>query len=247
MSVISTGASGGLYAKALTDVLGIGATINAAGQFVAATGPEIRRVTATPNGTISDFGGSLALDVTNGALWVNTATNNVAGTVWRLAALGGSSNGVSRLFSSVVNSTPIVGNAAVQYFDVNFSVPANTLVAGSTLRITGSVIRTGQNGAETITIQTEFGTQIFSGVVAVNAPVNTRCYFDTTITSRAAPGAAVACAGAGSVTWSSLATSAGGALPNLATNGALVVRVGCNMPASAGNTAVLEQLVVTLS
>lgn len=248
MSVIYTGPAGGLYVKGLTDVLGIGATINSAGQFVAATGPEIRRVTGTPAGTVSDFGGSLALDVTNGQLWVNTTSGNVAGTSWKLAALGSSANGVSRVFSSTANSSTLTGTGAVAYFDVTATLAANTLLnAGSTVRITGSVIRTGQNALDTISIQVELGAQIYSGVLAVNAPAANRCYFDTTITARAAAGAAVACAGAGSVIWTNLGTAAGGGVNNLATNGALVARVGCNMSNNIANTAVLEQLVVTVS
>lgn len=83
MSVFSVGASNGIYTKDLDDVFGIGATINSAGVFQASTGPEIRRVTGSPNGVVSDFGGSLALDVTNGTVYVNTSTGNVAGTGWR--------------------------------------------------------------------------------------------------------------------------------------------------------------------
>ena len=245
MSVISTGASGGLYAKALTDVLGIGATINAAGQFVASTGPEIRRVTASPNGTISDFGGSLALDVTNGVVYVNTATGNVAGTVWRVVALssGSSANALTRVFSNTVSSAILTGNGGLQYFDVTATIPANTLVSGSTVRITGSVLKGTAAGATTITI--ELGAQTFSGILAVNAVNGTRCYFDVQIISRAAPGAVVSCAGSGSVLWPSLAVSAGGAIANLATNAALVARVGFN--AANTETATLETLTVSIA
>jgi len=246
MSVISTGASGGLYAKALTDVIGIGATINAAGQFVAATGPEIRRVTATPNGTISDFGGSLALDVTNGVLWVNTATNNVAGTVWRVVTLGSgsSANALTRVFSNIANSTTLTGNAGTQYFDVTATIAANTLVSGSVVRITGSVFKNVAAPAATV-ITVELGGQTFSGNVAVSSVASSRCYFDVQIISRGAPGAAVSCAGSGSVLWPSLAVSAGGNVANIATNGALVARVGFN--AAATEQATLETLTVSIA
>lgn len=247
MSVFSVGPSNGIYTKDLDDVFGIGATINSAGAFLASTGPEIRRVTASPNGVVSDFGGSLALDVTNGVLYVNTSTGNVAGTSWRIATMGASANGQARLFSSTANSTQIVGNGAVQYFDVTYSVPANTLQVGSTLRITGDVLRTGLNGADGITITVEFGGAVYSGAFAVTAPAASRCYFDSQITARAAPGAAVACAGAGSVIWTNLGAAAGGGVNNLATNGALLVRIGCNMPNNAGNTAVLETLTVSVA
>jgi hypothetical protein len=247
MSVFSTGPGAGLYVKSLTDVIGIGATINAAGQFVASTGPEIRRVTASPNGTISDFGGSLALDVTNGVVYVNTATGNVAGTSWRVVALGASTAADARLFSSTADSATITGNGAVQYFDVSYTVPANTLNLSNVLRVTGSVRRVLQNGADTIALQIEVGGVIFSGVVAVAAAAGTRCFFDSCLTARAAASATSSCAGSTSIIWPSVAASAGGNISNLATNAGLLVRVGCNMPNNVANTAILEQLVVTVS
>ena len=245
MSVISTGASGGLYTKALTDVLGIGATINAAGQFVASTGPEIRRVTATPNGTISDFGGSLALDVTNGVLWVNTSTGNVAGSVWRVVALGSgfSPSALTRVFSNTANSALLIGNGAQQYFDVAPTLAANTLGFGSVVRITGSVLKSLASGATIITV--ELGGTVFSGITAVNAVNGSRCYFDVQIISRAAAGAVVSCAGSGSVLWPSLAVAAGGNIANLATNAPLVVRVG--FFAANTESATLETLTVSIA
>ena len=246
MSVISTGASGGLYTKALTDVLGIGATINAAGQFVASTGPEIRRVTASPAGVVSDFGGSLALDVTNGVLWVNVSTGNVAGTAWRIVALGSgfSPSALTRVFSNTANSNTLTGNAGTQYFDVAPTLPANTLGFGSVVRITGSVFKNVAAPAATV-ITVELGAQTFSGNVSVISVANSRCYFDVQIIARGAPGAAVSCAGSGSVLWPSLAVSAGGNVANLATNGALVARVGFN--AAGTEQATLETLTVSIA
>jgi len=247
MSVIATGPSNGLFVKDLDDTIGIGATINAAGQFVAATGPEIRRVTASPNTVISDFGGSLALDVTNGVVYVNTSKTNVSGTGWAILATGASAAGVARLFSSTADSATITGNGAVQYFDVTYTVPANTLNLSNVLRVTGSVRRSGQNGADTIALSVEVGGVVFSGSVAVAAAAATRCFFDTCLTARAAASNASSCVGSSSIIWPSVAASAGGTISNLATNAGLVVRVGCNMPANAANTAILEQLVVTVS
>ena len=247
MSVFFTGPGAGVYTKSLTDVLGIGATINAAGQFVASTGPEIRRVTATPNGIISDFGGSLALDVTNGVVYVNTSTGNVAGTIWRVVTLGSgsSANAMTRVFSNTANSTNLVGNGLTQYFDVTATIPANTLVSGTVVRITGSVIKTLAQPAATTIIVELGGIAFTSTATGPSAAVNTRCYFDVQIISRGAPGAAVNCAGAGSVLWPSLAVSAGGNLAALATNAGLVARVGFN--SAVGDNATLETLTVSIA
>ena len=110
MSVFSTGPSGGIFAKALTDVLGIGASIaSGTGAFVQKLGPVIRRVTANPNGTVSDFGGSLALDPQNGVAYVNTSAGNVQGTGW--SALGAASLASPKL-GNVVVVDQINGNDA---------------------------------------------------------------------------------------------------------------------------------------
>ena len=91
MAVFSTGPSKGLFAKGLDDVIGIGATILSntiqnTGTFIRRIGPAIRRVTSNPNGVVTDYGGSLALDPQNGAVYVNTSVGDVEGAGW--TALG---------------------------------------------------------------------------------------------------------------------------------------------------------------
>lgn len=86
MSVFSTGHGGGVYTKALTDLLGIGASIDAQGRFVSRTGPAIRRVTSNPNGVVSDYGGSLAMDTQNGLLYINASVGGVQTTSWIAAS-----------------------------------------------------------------------------------------------------------------------------------------------------------------
>jgi hypothetical protein len=110
MSVFSTGPSGGIFAKALTDVLGIGASIaSGTGAFVQKLGPVIRRVTANPNGTVTDYGGSLALDPQNGTVYVNTSAANVQGSGW--SDIGPSSLASPKL-GNVVVVDQINGNDA---------------------------------------------------------------------------------------------------------------------------------------
>lgn len=101
MSVISTGPGKGIFAKGLDDVLGIGAQIAAGtGAFIRRLGPAVRRVTANPNGAVSDFGGSLALDPQNGAVYVNTSVGDVEGLNW--AALGTSSIAALKMGNTIV-------------------------------------------------------------------------------------------------------------------------------------------------
>jgi hypothetical protein len=110
MSVFSTGPSGGIFAKALTDVLGIGASIaSGTGAFVQKLGPVIRRVTSNPNGVVTDYGGSLALDPQNGVAYVNTSAVNVQGSGW--SALG-VTNLASPKLGNVIVVDQINGNDA---------------------------------------------------------------------------------------------------------------------------------------
>ena len=160
MSVISTGPAGGLYVKNTTDVLGIGATINSKGEFVAATGPEIRRVTSNPNGLISDFGGSLALDVTNGVVYVNNSKTNVAGTSWSVISTSLISNSGSaiRLFSLTTPAADFSDNlsGAQTFVAGQVTIPANTLQAGSIIRVrlAGNL---NQAGVGTLTLALSLG------------------------------------------------------------------------------------------
>jgi hypothetical protein len=237
MSVFSTGPGAGLYVKSLTDVLGIGATINAAGQFVAATGPEIRRVTATPNGTISDFGGSLALDVTNGVVYVNTSTGNVAGTSWAVvsSSISGSS-GVSRVFaltSSLAdqgeNSAALVTPAGVQ-----FTIPANTLKAGSTLQVRFAA-NMNQGAANTVTLSMTLGATSLVSIAGVGFGNTTALVFDFNSTVRAA-GAAVTAAS--SITGESSVASLAAQLVSAGTINTTVANVlSFNLQFNAGQVA----------
>lgn len=87
MAVFSTGSSKGVFAKGLDDVIGIGATIISntiqnTGTFVRRIDPAIRRVMSNPNGTVTDYGGSIAMDPQNGAAYINTSVGNVEGSTW---------------------------------------------------------------------------------------------------------------------------------------------------------------------
>ena len=100
MAVFSTGSSKGVFAKGLDDVIGIGATILSntiqnTGTFVRRIGPAIRRVTSNPNGTVTDYGGSIAMDPQNGAAYINTSVGDVQGATW--AALLTASGSIASL------------------------------------------------------------------------------------------------------------------------------------------------------
>jgi hypothetical protein len=187
MSVIATGSSNGLFVKDLDDVLGIGATINSAGVFQASTGPEIRRVTGNPNATISDFGGSLALDVTNGVAYVNTSTTNVAGTSWAVLAANGSgySSAVAKAFA-LTASIPDQGensNAVITPAGVQLTLAAGSLAAGSTIQVRFAA-NMNQGAANTVVLTVNLGATNLVTTGAIGFGNNTALVFDFNCTIR---------------------------------------------------------------
>lgn len=255
MSVFSVGASNGLYVKDLDDVFGIGATINSSGVFQAATGPEIRRVTGNPNGTVSDFGGSLALDVTNGQLYINTSTGNVAGTTWAVA------NQASVVpFVQIVSGTPVT-NTAAETVLASYTIPANTLKAGTRLTVQWMNRVTADAGATTLTTRLRLGPTTLTGTLLANtAAIDTGAAWGSTgnytVVSRAAPSAASACVGTGFITQfanlnAGAATGAGtgSALivpTNFATNGPLLLELTAQWGAVDANSVQCEIFNVTV-
>lgn len=165
-------------------------------------------------------------------------TNGVASGTER--AVGG------RAFSTTADSAAIAGNGAAQAFNQSYALPASSLPAGGTVRVSGCVRRTGINGADTATVIVRFGGSAYVTSPAVAAAAGDRCFFTLLLTARAAPGAAVTVVGAGCAGWSTAAAieKADGNSVALATNGALTVDVQITMPNNVANTAVLEQLVV---
>lgn len=122
MSVFSTGPGGGIFTKGLTDVLGIGASIDSEGRFVSRTGPAIRRVTGNPNGVVSDYGGSLAMDVQNGLLYVNTSVGGAQTSAWLAASTAVGVAGAFGQFSDT-SDQPLVANtpALVKFNTTDFA------------------------------------------------------------------------------------------------------------------------------
>jgi hypothetical protein len=75
-----------IYVKDVTEVIGIGVTVDSYGVVTAVTGPTWRRRTVSPNGVVTANAGSLASQ-TDGTLWINTDS----ATTW--VSLGGGGTG----------------------------------------------------------------------------------------------------------------------------------------------------------
>jgi len=162
-----------------------------------------------------------------------------------------------RMFASIVDSAIVTLplTATTTAFSTTFSLPANTLVSASTLRIRVVARVTTVTATTPATIVLRLGgTTIGTSQAAAAAlPDGTRCVIDAVLTSRGAPGAAVGLSGVATAVWSGLPAvvtvfpgTANTTVPTFATNAALVIDAGVTTTANALNTGalVVEELVV---
>lgn len=155
--------SNSFYVKATTDVIGIGASLNPDGSFLASTGPTIQYVTADPNGVVTANAGSLALR-SNGTLYINTT----GGTVWVAVGGGGGASYPDNVAAVFGTTAPLQGTEV-------FLSPSNIWsfstgnVSQATLQASASIFLS--TGSSTIT-----GAIVGGGSGAmVHATGNTDC------------------------------------------------------------------------
>jgi len=159
-----------------------------------------------------------------------------------------------RAFASIVDSTAIAQANADGAFDQTYNIPASTLKEGSLLHIRAVTrISTVLSGGATERVRLLLG-----GVVILTAPqstagaAGTRCVLDAWLTFRGVPGPGVGASGVSQAVWSDTVAAitaqpgAAAAVPNFATNGALLVSVDVNASAGGTGFTVLEQLLVEI-
>lgn len=171
-----------------------------------------------------------------------TTTDGVAAGTARV--IGG------RAFSSTAASATITGGAGAQTYSVSYSIPANTLKAGSIVNLTASVKALTQNAGDTFTAFLRVGGQVVASCASFDINANDFGNMRATLNVFGAPGAAVQTIAQGQGGWTTAAAPYGntGLDVNLATNGALTVDVQITYgSASAGNTSNLSSLAVFIT
>lgn len=172
----------------------------------------------------------------------------------RLTTTDGVPSGTARVVggrhsAATADSTTISGGAGDQAFDVTSTIPANTLKAGSKLRVRVQLKAVAQNGSDTFQAKLTVGGTALVATSAVDIGANDRAILVLEGTVRAAPGASVAFAYGGHAAWSTggSAPSYAGGNTNLATDGAIVVGATIAYGSSnSGNQALLEALDVEI-
>lgn len=191
-----------------------------------------------------------------GILVVSTVNGSEAvGCSGRLTTQDGVSAGTARVvggraFGSTAVSATISGGAGAQSYNVSYSIPADTLKAGSSMTLSAVVKATGQNAGDTFAATLRVGGQVVATCSAFDIAPNDFGNMRAVLNTLAAPGAAVQTIVQGQGGW----TTAGAPYANtgldgvFATNGALVVDVQITYgSASAGNTSVLSSLLVSIT
>ena len=160
--------------------------------------------------------------------------------------------GSSVVSRSLADSTTLTALAAPTEFDVRSVLPANTLIAGSILKVKAVVRSIAVNGADTLQYTLRIGGAAMVASTALNVGANNRVELEGSLLLRAAPGAAVE--GSGYFSSSDLSVGAAtngpaaGAVLTYATNAAIIIDVLATFSsANAGNQGTLESLTVELA
>lgn len=165
-----------------------------------------------------------------------TTTDGVASGTARV--VGG------RAYSAILATDNLLASAgASAHVDHSqtYSIPANTLKANSVLRIRYQVSVTNDSGTDTLETKLYIGGTTLMTTTAFDPSAATDFVIgEFTLVARAAPGGTASCVGCG--TWVTSDTGviiSGGAImaaTNLATNGALVVKVSSKWSATTAST-----------
>lgn len=195
----------------------------------------------------------------------NSGSTSLSGAVTitgRATTTDGVSLGTARViggraFSTLSDSVALSQAGGIYLsFGQTYSIPASTLKAASVLKIRAVVrITTVLNAGATFSTRLMLGgTSLVTSPQSTAGAAGTRCFIDSVLTFRDAPGAAIQASGVSTAIWTDtvgvVTTSPGAAaaVPTFATNAALVVDVqGVSSAAGDGSgRIVLEQLYVEI-
>jgi hypothetical protein len=142
-------------------------------------------------------------------------------------------------------STTTVTNTTTETAIGSHTLPANTIKAGTTVRIRGSLRVTGNAAADTVVIKIKIGSTAIMTSASLAMVANDVAVYEAAITGYAAPGASAAV-----VTSSVMCVTVGGtasqkpqatASANYATNGALVLSATAQWSAASASDILIAQ------
>ena len=210
-----------------------------------------------------DRASALDVMIEGGAVLLTFVTTNsaeAAQVLTRLTTSDGVASGTNRVVggrctanvSAADSVTAVASNNAFVSFSQTYSIPANTIKAGTVVRIRALVRVSDASGTDTLTINLRLGTTSLIATTAVDPGATTDIHIaEFELTGRAAPGAAASIVGSGRWITNTGGTIAHGTgllgATNFATNGALVIDSQAKWSSNTANTAcLLESLDVEI-
>lgn len=199
---------------------------------------------------------AVALDIreaTNSYLkFVTTNGSESVAVSQRMTTTDGVASGTARVVGGnayTATAAVTLTSSAAETSLGTYTIPANTVKAGTTVRVQGYVRVTGNAAADTLTLRVKFGTSTVLQTTALTMIANDIAKVDCLITGRAAPSGTSQCAFGGFASWTVSGTAA--VLPavnapaNQATSGALDVKLtGQWSASSASDIAICEEFTV---
>lgn len=202
--------------------------------------------------TLKSAGNAVAFPSLSGADTFATLGANNAFT-GALTTTNGVASGTAKVIGGRANSFTADGaaltNSTTETVLATYTIPANTLLAGSALRVRFMVSVTADAGVTTLTVRLRIGPTTLTGTAlitsgAVDTSANHVCVGEFFLISQVAPAASAACRGWGNWQEPGAAGGAfktavlgtGGVGANLATNGALLLEVTGQWSAADSNS-----------
>ncbi len=190
------------------------------------------------------------MESTNAYLtFVTTNSSESVASGQRLTTTDGVASGIAKIvggaaYTAISASDNLLASAGASgYVDFaqTLSIPANTIKAGTRVRIRALVLANQVDGTDTLEVKITLGTTVLITATAFDpSAVTDYVQLEFEVIGRAAPGATASCVGMGKWVTSDNGTEILGhaimAATNLATNGALVAKVSAKWSSTTALT-----------
>lgn len=204
-------------------------------------------ITILPDGTEAttiDGAASYLLNANYGSVFLG-----FNGTEWNALGSFKSGDGIVKSAAGVA-----VHDSASEAVSASYTIPANTIKAGTTITVRGRLTATATVGTDTLQFLLRLGTTTLTGTAlitgaATNVADGDQAVFEFTLFGTAAPGAAAAILGMGQYTEpaGTVFKPATLASTNFATNGALKLEANLKWSTANANSAIVDWMTVSIN
>jgi hypothetical protein len=185
---------------------------------------------------------------------VTDANNGIAG-LGRVTTTDGVASGSARVVGGQVQAAAgiAVHDSSTELASASYTIPANTIKAGTTIKVKGHIISPTTVGTDTLTFKVYLGVTTLAGTALITSAAtdvangNQGC-FEFTLFGTATPGATASVLGVGTYTeMAGTAPKSAFLTPtNFATNGALLLECSLKWSTTNANTASVDWMQVEI-